>query len=223
MKGVSELWSNHCNRYGWEFYWWWERWISCSKGFGSTWIGKKGLVCYCDGEMKFIACASSILLVKWVTLSWPMEFDFGGWSDDFGKPWGSRISRGSSCLFLRGRKFQTRLRLCQSMVVLSRKERPYRSWEIHAAGSDSPVQARKFVPNSTADLFDQVLRMSLVVGLDRLWSSVEESSKLLEIAGWRFRSGFEAWISYKQASTSVWDYSLLEMWQFNASRRYLWG
>ena len=40
----------------------------------------------------------------------------------------------------------------------------------------------KFVPELTADLFDQVLKMSLVVGLDRLDQVSQKSSGLLEIS-----------------------------------------
>ena len=64
----------------------------------------------------------------------------------------------------------------------------------------------KFVPELTADLFDQVLKMSLVVGLDRLDQVSQEVQQAFGDQLMAVSSGSAAWISYKQVFTRLGDW-----------------
>ncbi len=72
----------------------------------------------------------------------------------------------------------------------------------------------KFVPELTADLFDQVLKMSLVVGLDRLiqeWA--RKSSGLLEIQLMAVSGSFGSMDLLQASIHKAWGLAqLMEMW-----------
>ena len=82
----------------------------------------------------------------------------------------------------------------------------------------------KFVPELTADLFDQVLKMSLVVGLDRLDQVCREVQQAFGDQLMAVSSGFGSMDLLQAGIHKAWGLAqLMEMWQLNASQVMAFG
>ena len=82
----------------------------------------------------------------------------------------------------------------------------------------------KFVPELTADLFDQVLKMSLVVGLDRLDQVRREVQQAFGDQLMAVSSGFGSMDLLQAGIHKAWGLAqLMEMWQLNASQVMAFG
>ncbi len=169
--------------------------FSSTKGFWTTWIKRDSLFVIGWREMKSIACASS-----WVFLSsgWPGQPTelWLRWQMTLGKFW-DRELQGGSCFF-KGRVISW---LCQQLpVALLLKARSLQKLRNSCSRKwFSLGQGIVSCPELTADLFDQVLKMSLLLA----WSSRSSREvQQAEISSWRFHA-LAAWDLYKQAFTRL--------------------
>ena len=82
----------------------------------------------------------------------------------------------------------------------------------------------KFVPELTADLFDQVLKMSLVVGLDRLDQVSQEVQQAFGDQLMAVSSGFGSMDLLQAGIHKAWGLAqLMEKWQLDASQVMAFG
>ena len=82
----------------------------------------------------------------------------------------------------------------------------------------------KFVPELTADQFDQVLKMSLVVGLDRLDQVSQEVQQAFGDQLMAVSSGFGSMDLLQAGIHKAWGLAqLMEKWQLDASQVMVFG